>query len=113
MTATPRVFTMNLIGNDTDPNTTTNAPTDGVGKTVVNAIVTATGTGVAVSANAACGQAAIGTSASRATMINNCNGRVTVAAAAAAPASPITLTYRALDDLGAQSGTRTDTVTVQ
>ena len=40
MTAAPRVFTMNLIGNDTDTNTTTNIPTDGVGKTVVNAFIT-------------------------------------------------------------------------
>ncbi len=113
LTPTPRVFTMNLISNDTDLNTTTNPPTDGVGKTVVNAIITATGTGVAVSANTACGQAAINKTASRATITNNCNGTLTVTVAATAPASPISLTYRALDDLGAQSNTRTDTVTVQ
>jgi WD40 repeat protein len=111
MTGT-RVFAMNLIANDTDPNITNNLPTDGVGDAVTGAIVTATGTGVAVSANAVCGQAAIVKVASRATITNNCNGTVTVTVASAAPASPISLTYRALDDLGAQSATRNDVVTV-
>ena len=111
MTATPRTFTMNLISNDTDPNTTTNVPTDGVGDAVIGTIITASGTGVAVSASAC--QAAIVKTASRATITNNCDGTLTVTVAAAAPASPISLTYRALDDLGAQSGTRTNTVTVQ
>jgi len=113
MTSTARTFSMNLIGNDTDPNATTNIPTDGVGKTVTRAIITSTGTGVAVSANAACNQAAIVKTASRATITNNCNGAITVTVAPLAPASPISLTYRALDDLGAQSAARTNTVTVQ
>jgi hypothetical protein len=110
MTGT-KIFTMNLKANDTDPNTTTNVPTDGVGKTVTGAVITSTGTGVAVS-NSAC-QTQIVKTASRATINNNCDGTLTVTVAAAAPASPITLVYRALDDLGAQSATRTDTVTVQ
>jgi hypothetical protein len=113
MTITPRVFTMSLTANDSDPNVTTNIPTDGVGDAVTGAIITATGTGVAVSANAACGQAEIVKAASRATITNNCNGTITVTVAATAPASPISLTYRALDDLGAQSSTRNDVVTVQ
>ncbi len=113
MTASPRTFIMNLIANDTDPNATANIPTDGAGKNVINAIIASTGTGVAVSANTACNQAAIVKIASRATITNNCNGTVTVTVAFLALASPITLSYRALDDLGAQSATRTDTVTVQ
>jgi hypothetical protein len=113
MTITPRVFTMSLTANDSDPNVTTNIPTDGVGDAVTGAIITATGTGVAVSANAACGQAEIVKAASRATITNNCNGMITVTVVATAPASPISLTYRALDDLGAQSSTMNDVVTVQ
>lgn len=113
MTATPRVFAMNLIANDTDPNATTSVPTDGAGKTVTAAVIASTGTGVAVSANSACNQSAIIKTASRATVTNHCDGTVTVAVAPLALASPITLTYRALDDLGAQSALRTNTVTVQ
>jgi len=118
MTATPRVFTMNLISNDTDSNTTTNAPTDGFGKTVIDAVITSAGTGVGVSANTGCGQAQIPAlpadplTASRAVITNNYNGTLTVNVKATS-ATSFTLTYRALDDLGAQSRTRTDTVTVQ
>ena len=109
-------FTMNLKANDTDPNSATNVPVDGVGRTVTGANVTATATGVSVSANAACGQAAIAKTASRATVTNNCDGTVRVVVSAGAPASPITLTYGAIDDLGVPSATAnrtTDTVTVQ
>jgi hypothetical protein len=113
MTGTPRVFNMNVIANDTDPNASTNIPTDGVGDAVTGAIITSVGTGVTVAANALCSQAALGTTASRASIVNNCNGTFTVTVAAAAPASPITISYRALDDLGAQSASRSDTVTVQ
>ena len=109
-----RIFSMNLIANDTDANVTTNVPTDGVGKTVSNAVITSVGTGVSVLANTFCGQTAIGTSTARARITNNCDGSISVEVAATAPVSPISLTYRAFDDLGAQSSaTRTDTVTVQ
>jgi hypothetical protein len=109
-------FTMNLKANDTDPDSATNVPVDSVGRTVTGANITATSTGVAVSANAACGQAAIVKTASRATVTNNCDGTVRVVVSAGALASPITLTYGAIDDLGAASATAnrtTDTVTVQ
>jgi hypothetical protein len=104
---------MNVIANDTDPNVTTNIPTDGIGDAVTSAIITSTGTGVEVAANSVCNQAAIVKTASRASVVNNCNGTFTVTVAAAAPASPITISYRALDDLGTQSASRSDTVTVQ
>jgi hypothetical protein len=54
--------------------------------------------------------------ASRATITNNCDGTITVTVSASAPASPITFTYGAVDDLKAQSTSAnraTDTVTVQ
>jgi hypothetical protein len=108
-----RVFSMNLTANDTDPNMTTNVPTDGVGKIITRAIITATGTGVSVSGNAGCGQAAVGTSTARASIANNCNGRITVTMAANAPVSPISLTYKALDNLGGQSTAKVDTITVK
>jgi hypothetical protein len=111
-----RTITVNVKSNDTDPNGSTNVPTDGVGKTVIAARVTSTGTGVAVSANSACGQAAIVKTASRAAIVNNCDGTLTVTVSASAPASPITFTYGAIDDLGAVSASAnraTDTITVQ
>jgi len=110
MTGT-RTFSMNLKANDTDPNTATNVPTDGIGKTVTGAVITSTGTGVAVSASSC--QTEIAKTASRAAITNNCDGTLTVTVSQGAPASPITLEYRALDDLGAQSGKCKDTVTVQ
>ena len=113
MTATPRVFSMNLKANDTDPNVTTNKPSDGIGDAVTGSIITATNTGVSVSANAACGQVAIGTSTSLASIINKCNGTLSITVTAAAPASPIQFTYKAVDDLTGQSAAVTNTVTVQ
>ncbi|MEQ1545104.1 DUF4082 domain-containing protein [Methyloglobulus sp.] len=106
------MFNMNLTANDTDPNVTTNIPTDGIGDAVTGAVITATGAGVSVSANSTCGQAAVIKVASLATIINNCDGTIKLSVVATAPAS-ISLNYRALDDLGAQSATRSDVVTVQ
>ncbi len=71
----PRIVRMNVVLNDTDANVTTNAPTDGIGKTVVPStmIITVAGAGVTVNANAACGQGALGTG-TNATIVNNCDG---------------------------------------
>ncbi|MCA1684079.1 MAG: Ig-like domain-containing protein, partial [Actinobacteria bacterium] len=57
-----RVVQMNVVLNDTDPNVTTNTPTDGVGLTVVpgTMLITVAGSGVTVNANSACGQGALG-----------------------------------------------------
>jgi hypothetical protein len=109
----PQTFTMNLKANDSDPNVTTNIPSDGIGKTVTGAIINSTGVGVSVSANAACGQAAIANGSTLATITNNCNGSLSVNVNTAAAASSITFAYRAIDDLGAQSNSRTNTVTLQ
>lgn len=106
-----QTFTMNLTANDTDPNTTTNVPSDGIGDAVTGAVIVAAGTGVVVSPSSC--QTGLGTIASRATMTNNCDGTATVVVATGASASPISFTYRAIDDLGAQSANRANTVTVQ
>jgi fibronectin type 3 domain-containing protein len=116
MTSTSKTFTMNLTANDTDPNKTTNIPTDGVGDDITSSIITSTGTGVDVAPNPACGQAAIVKTASRASVVNNCNGTLTVTSKVSTP--PIfpvsaTITYRVFDELGTQSGTRTNTITIQ
>ena len=112
VTAT-RTVKMNVVLNDTDSNVTTNVPTDGVGKTVVPStmVVTVAGTGVTVTANSACGQAALGTG-TNATIVNNCDGTLTVTMSAA-NISNITYSYRVSDDLGAQSSARSVTLTSQ
>ena len=101
-----RVVRMNVVLNDTDTNVTTNIPTDGVGKTVVPStmVITVAGAGVTVNANAACGQGALGTG-TNATIVNNCDGTLTVTMSAT-NTSNITYSYRVSDDLGAQSGDR-------
>ncbi|MDQ3776568.1 MAG: Ig-like domain-containing protein [Pseudomonadota bacterium] len=99
-----RVVQMNVVLNDTDPNVTTNTPTDGVGLTVVpgTMLITVAGSGVTVNANSACGQGALGTLATRATLTNNCDGTVTVTMRAI-NIRRIVYSYRVRDDLGAQS----------
>ena len=106
----PPVVQMNVVLNDTDANVTTNAPTDGVGKTVVPStmVITVAGTGVTVNANAACGQSALGTG-TNATIVNNCDGTLTVTMSAT-NTSNITYSYRVSDDLGAQSAARAVTL---
>ena len=105
-----RVVRMNVVLNDTDANVTTNAPTDGIGKTVVPStmVLTIAGTGVTVNANAACGQGALGTG-TNATIVNNCDGTLTVTMSAT-NTSNITYSYRVSDDLGAQSAVRAVTL---
>ncbi len=102
-----RVVRMNVVLNDTDPDVTTNTPTDGVGQTVVpgTMLITVAGTGVTVKANPTCGQRALGTSALRATLTNNCDGTVTVAMTAT-NTQQIVYSYRVSDDLGALSAAR-------
>ena len=106
-----RTVKMNVVLNDTDSNVTTNAPTDGIGKTVVpgTMVVTVAGTGVRVN-DAACGQAALGTvPGTNATIVNNCDGTLTVTMTAL-NTSNITYSYRVSDDLGAQSTARAVTL---
>ena len=113
----PRVVRMNVVLNDTDTNVTTNAPTDGIGKTVVPStmVITAagagtlTGPGVIVNANASCGQGALGTTAGNATIVNNCDGTLTVTMTTTNTQN-IVYQYRVSDDLGAQSGDRSVTL---
>jgi hypothetical protein len=104
------VVLMNVVLNDTDSNVTTDAPTDGVGKTVVPStmVVTAAGTGVSVTKNVACGQPALG-KGSNATIYNNCDGTLTVTMSAA-NTSNITYSYSVSDDLGAPSSARSVTL---
>jgi hypothetical protein len=101
---------MNVAANDTDTNTTTNVPTDGVGDAVVpsSAVVTVVGTGVGVSANPLCGQSAIGIGLT-ASIANNCDGTLTVTMSPL-NISNVTFSYRISDDLGAQSAARTVTL---
>jgi hypothetical protein len=101
---------MNVVLNDTDANVTTNAPTDGIGKTVrpETMVVTVAGTGVTVNANAACGQGSLGTG-TNATIDNNCDGTLTVTMSAA-NTSNIIYSYRVKDDLDAQSSARSVTL---
>jgi VCBS repeat-containing protein len=109
-----KVVTVNVALNDTDANTTTNVPTDGVGDAVVpgTAVMTAAGTGVNVAASAC--QAAIGAApGARGTIVNNCDGTFTVTIAAANNSNSVSYSYRISDDLGAQSGVRGNTLTVQ
>lgn len=111
-----RTIKMALSSNDTDPNKTTNVPTDGIGSTVVpgSTIVTSAGTGVNVQANAQCGQSALGSaSASRGTITNNCDGTVTLKVANGNKGSNVVYSYRVSDDLGAQSNARSVTLSVQ
>lgn len=108
-----KVVTVNVALNDTDVNTTTNIPTDGVGKTVVpgSAVITAVGVDVDVAASAC--QTAIGTApGARGTIVNNCNGTFTLTIAAGNGANSIAYTYRIADDLGALSGNRGNTLGV-
>ncbi|MGZ8217517.1 Ig-like domain-containing protein [Methylomagnum sp.] len=104
-----RTVRMNLAANDTDPNDPSLAnaspkPTDGAGARVVpgTLLVTVAGTGVTVGANPACGQGALGTSATRAVIANHCDGSVTVTMTAGNTQN-IGYSYRVSDDLGAPS----------
>lgn len=111
-----RVIKMTVALNDTDPNSATNIPTDGVGRTVVGntTIVTAVGTGVNVLANAQCGQPARGViTAVRGTIANNCDGTVTVTVANGNNLNAIGYSYKVSDDLGMQSSARAVSLTVQ
>jgi hypothetical protein len=72
-------------------------------------VVTVVGTGVTVEANAACGQAALGLTALNATIVNNCDGTLTVTMTAV-NTSNITYSYRVSDDLSAQSAARAVTL---
>ena len=111
-----KVVRVNAALNDTDANTTTNVPTDGVGKTVIpgTAVITAVGSGVDVMANPACGQPALGSApGARGTAVNHCDGTFTVNIAAGNGGSSISYSYRISDDLGAQSSARQNTLTVQ
>jgi VCBS repeat-containing protein len=113
---TNRIIKMAVALNDTDPNTTTNIPTDGVGRTVVanTTVVASVGAGVNVLANAQCGQAALGTALGvRGTIANNCDGTVTVTVANNNNLNAIGYSYRVSDDLGAQSNARTVSLSVQ
>jgi VCBS repeat-containing protein len=102
--------------NDTDPNTVTNIPTDGVGSSIVasSTIITSVGTGVNIPANAACGQPALGIPpAVKGTIANNCDGTITVNVASGNNLKAISYQYRVSDDLGAQSNTRWVKLSVQ
>lgn len=102
--------------NDTDPNTTTNAPTDGVGKSIVLSTtnISSPGTGVKVLANPACGQSAIGAATgTRATLTNNCDGTVTAAIASGNSSNSVGFSYKVSDDLGMASSVRAVTLSVQ
>lgn len=111
-----KTIKMTVALNDTDSNTVTNIPSDGLGKTVVvnSAIITAVGTGVNVLANAQCGQVARGTApGARGTIINNCDGTVKVTVATGNNMNAIGYSYKVSDDLGAQSSARAVTLRVQ
>jgi serine protease AprX len=102
--------------NDTDPNTVTNIPTDGVGSHIVpnSTIITSVGAGVNIPANAACGQPALGIPpAVKGTIANNCDGTVTVNVASGNNLKAISYQYRVSDDLGAQSNPRWVKLSVQ
>lgn len=103
-----RTVAMNLSANDTDSNVTTNVPVDGVGKTVVpgSLLITATTSGVYIPANGTCAQAALGSATNpRATVVNHCNGTVTVTMSSSNTGN-IVYSYKISDDLGAQSSAR-------
>jgi peptidoglycan/xylan/chitin deacetylase (PgdA/CDA1 family) len=108
-----RAVLMKVLANDYDRNhpaspNTLNNPTDGIGQTVVAATmrITAVGSGVNVTANAACGQAAMGTApGSAATITNHCDGTLTVTMTASNTRN-IVYSYQVSDDLGAQSSAR-------
>jgi|CXWL01.1.fsa_nt_gi VCBS repeat-containing protein len=111
-----KIIKMKVALNDTDSNTVTNIPSDGIGKTVVvnSAVITAVGSGVNVLANAQCGQVARGTApGARGTIINNCDGTVTVTVAIGNNVNAIAYSYKVSDDLGAQSSARSVTLSVQ
>jgi|CXWL01.1.fsa_nt_gi VCBS repeat-containing protein len=111
-----KTIKMTVALNDTDSNTVTNIPSDGIGKTVVanTALVTSVGSGVNVLANAQCGQVARGTApGSRGTLTNNCDGTVTVTVANGNNVNAIGYSYKVSDDLGAQSSARAVTLSVQ
>lgn len=106
---------MAVAANDSDPDSLRHIPSDGVGSTVLvdSLQITKAGKGIQVLANPQCGQAAIGAaSGSRGTLLNNCDGTVSVNVLST-NSTHITYSYKISDDLGAQSRARAVCLTVR